>query len=136
MIEVLYLAVVFLPALGALIGGVITIAKGDNLAAVITSSLLVVAALLAWGSLASVWSNGGTTIQVLDWIRSGGLYLDWSLRVDMLTAVMFVVITSVSAIVHIYSIGYMSHDPHRARFFSYLSLFTFMMLMLVSADNF
>jgi NADH-quinone oxidoreductase subunit L len=69
------------------------------------------------------------------WIHSGGLAADWTLRVDTLTAVMFVVVTTVSSLVHIYSIGYMSHDPHQARFFSFLSLFTFAMLMLVSADN-
>ena len=69
------------------------------------------------------------------WIHSGGLAADWALRVDTLTAVMLVVVTTVSSLVHIYSIGYMSHDPHQPRFFAYLSLFTFAMLMLVTADN-
>jgi len=73
---------------------------------------------------------------VLEWIHSGALQVDWVLRVDTLTAVMLVVVTTVSSLVHIYSIGYMADDPHRSRFFAYLSLFTFAMLMLVTADNF
>jgi NADH-quinone oxidoreductase subunit L len=71
-------------------------------------------------------------VQVLRWISSGALGVDWAFRLDTLTAVMLVVVNSVSALVHLYSIGYMSHDPHRARFFAYLSLFTFAMLMLVT----
>jgi NADH-quinone oxidoreductase subunit L len=77
-----------------------------------------------------------TKVLVLEWIHSGPLALDWVLRVDTLTAVMLVVVTTVSSLVHVYSIGYMADDPHRARFFAYLSLFTFAMLMLVTADNF
>jgi NADH-quinone oxidoreductase subunit L len=69
------------------------------------------------------------------WISSGDFTVDWAFRLDTLTAVMLVVVNSVSALVHLYSIGYMSHDEHRARFFAYLSLFTFAMLMLVTADN-
>ena len=72
---------------------------------------------------------------MLAFIRSGELVADWSLRIDTLSAVMLVVVTTVSSLVHVYSIGYMSHDPHQPRFFSYLSLFTFAMLMLVTADN-
>ncbi len=69
------------------------------------------------------------------WIGSGDFQAHWALRFDTLTAVMLIVVTSVSACVHIYSVGYMSHDPSRARFMAYLSLFTFAMLMLVTADN-
>jgi len=69
------------------------------------------------------------------WFTSGELKVDWSIRVDTLTAVMLVVVNTVSAFVHLYSIGYMEEDPHRPRFFAYLSLFTFAMLMLVTADN-
>ena len=69
------------------------------------------------------------------WITSGDLKVDWALRIDTLTAVMLVVVTTVSALVHLYSIGYMDEDPYRPRFFAYLSLFTFAMLMLVTADN-
>src|SRR5690606_1370263 len=79
--------------------------------------------------------SGASTVPVLRFISSGALDVAWALRIDTLTAVMLVVVTSVSALVHIYSIGYMHHDPHRPRFFAYLSLFTFAMLMLVTADN-
>ena len=75
------------------------------------------------------------TVPVLRFIESGSLQADWALRIDTLTVVMLVVVNTVSALVHIYSIGYMHHDPHRPRFFAYLSLFTFAMLMLVTADN-
>ena len=75
-------------------------------------------------------------VQMLPWIHSGDLRVDWTIRVDALTAVMLVVVTGVSSLVHLYSIGYMADDPHRPRFFSYLSLFTFAMLMLVTANNF
>lgn len=74
--------------------------------------------------------------KIISWISSGNLQINWSIYIDTLTSVMLVVVTSVSALVHIYSIGYMSHDPDKPRFMSYLSLFTFMMLMLVTADNF
>jgi len=77
-----------------------------------------------------------TKVHLMTWISSGGFEVDWALRIDTLTAVMLVVVTVVSALVHIYSVGYMSHDPHNPRFFSYLSLFTFCMLMLVTSDNF
>ena len=72
---------------------------------------------------------------VLRWIQSGGIDVEWAFRIDTLTAVMFVVVNTVSCLVHLYSIGYMHHDPHRPRFFAYLSLFTFAMLMLVTSDN-
>ena len=76
------------------------------------------------------------TVSVLgEWFTSGAFKADWSLRIDSLTAVMLVVVTTVSSLVHLYSIGYMSDDPSRPRFFAYLSLFTFAMLMLVTADN-
>src|SRR5512135_3328488 len=74
-------------------------------------------------------------VQVLPWIHSGDLRIDWAIRVDALTGVMLVVVTGVSSLVHLYSIGYMADDPGRPRFFSYLSFFTFAMLMLVTADN-
>jgi hypothetical protein len=74
-------------------------------------------------------------VQVADWFTSGDLVVDWSFRIDTLTVVMLVVVNTVSALVHLYSIGYMHEDPHRPRFFAYLSLFTFAMLMLVTADN-
>ena len=75
------------------------------------------------------------TVNILTWLSSGDLEINWSIRVDTLTVVMLVVVNTISALVHIYSIGYMHGDPHRARFFAYLSLFTFAMLSLVTADN-
>ena len=75
------------------------------------------------------------TVPVFTWIHSGALAADWALRIDTLTVVMLVVVNTVSSLVHIYSIGYMAHDPHRPRFFAYLSFFTFAMLMLVTANN-
>ena len=74
-------------------------------------------------------------VQVANWLTSGKLHVDWALRVDTLTVVMLVVVTTVSFLVHVYSIGYMADDPSRPRFFAYLSMFTFAMLMLVTADN-
>ncbi|MFN0263502.1 NADH-quinone oxidoreductase subunit L [Tepidamorphus sp. 3E244] len=131
-------AIVFLPLLGALIAGLLARVVGHRGAEVITSSLLVIAAILSW--IVFVQTGFGEHTQhsamvLFPWIESGSLNVQWSLRLDTLTAVMLVVVTTVSSLVHIYSIGYMHHDPHRARFFSYLSLFTFAMLMLVTADN-
>ncbi len=106
--------------------------------AYLTSGLLIVSAVLSWiVFFASYLPAGGVVekIPVFSFIRSGELVADWSLRIDTLSAVMMVVVTTVSSLVHVYSIGYMSHDPHQPRFFSYLSLFTFAMLMLVTADN-
>ncbi len=112
-------------------------AEGSLPAEIITSGFLVVAALLSWIAFFSVGLGGGPAdrIQVLGWFASGTLSVDWAIRVDTLTVVMLVVVTTVSALVHIYSIGYMAHDPDRPRFFAYLSMFTFAMLALVTADN-
>jgi NADH-quinone oxidoreductase subunit L len=112
-------------------------APGANAAEWITTGLLGVCALLSWVVLWQTGFAGQTqTVQLLRWIHVGSFVVDWALRVDTLTAVMLVVVTNVSALVHLYSIGYMSHDEHRPRFMAYLSLFTFAMLMLVTADNF
>ena len=112
-------------------------AQGSRAAELITSGLLIVSAILSWVSFFDVALGEGEpfTVPVLTFIHSGALTADWALRIDALTAVMLVVVTTVSALVHVYSIGYMAHDPHRPRFFAYLSLFTFAMLMLVTADN-
>jgi len=92
--------------------------------------------LLSWLAFADVgFGHHDSRVTLFPWIISGELKVDWALRIDTLTAVMFVVVTTISAFVHLYSIGYMEEDPHRPRFFSYLSLFTFAMLMLVTADN-
>jgi NADH-quinone oxidoreductase subunit L len=102
----------------------------------LTSLLLVISAILSWVSLAHFLSDGAPfKVELFRWVNSGALAADWSLRIDTLTAVMLVVVNTVSSLVHIYSIGYMGHDPYQPRFFSYLSLFTFAMLMLVTSDN-
>ncbi|MBX3447021.1 MAG: NADH-quinone oxidoreductase subunit L [Parvibaculaceae bacterium] len=133
----MYSAIVFLPLVGFLIAGIFGRWIGVRASTLVTSGLLVVSAVLSVAALISVGLQGETErVQVLTWIDSGTFEADWRLRIDTLTAVMLVVVTSVSALVHIYSIGYMSHDPHQPRFFAYLSLFTFAMLMLVTADNF
>ena len=132
-----YHAIVFFPLIGAAIAGLFGRFIGDRQAEYVTTGLLILSAILSCISLINVGFIGSTQkVVVLDWISSGGLDIDWALRIDTLTAVMLVVVTGVSSLVHVYSIGYMSHDPNRARFFAYLSLFTFMMLMLVTADNF
>lgn len=128
--------IIFLPLLGALIAGLFGRLITDKLSAIVTTAFMIGAALLSGLGFVDVLFNGAQSVPILSWIRSGGFDASWTLRVDMLTAVMLVVVNGVSCLVHLYSIGYMSHDPHRARFFSYLSLFTFAMLMLVTADNF
>ncbi len=111
-------------------------AAGSRLAEIVTTGLLIVSAVLSWWAFVYVGFQGNSArIEVLNFITSGDLKVDWAIRVDSLTAVMLVVVTTVSALVHLYSIGYMADDPHRPRFFSYLSLFTFFMLALVTADN-
>jgi NADH-quinone oxidoreductase subunit L len=133
----MYQAIVFLPLAGFLIAGLFGRSIGAKASEYVTSGFLVVAGVLSWIAFFSVALGDAqlTVVPVLSFIHSGPLQADWALRIDTLTAVMLVVVTTVSALVHIYSIGYMHHDPHRPRFFAYLSLFTFAMLMLVTADN-
>ncbi|ESX05539.1 NADH:ubiquinone oxidoreductase subunit L [Mesorhizobium sp. LSJC268A00] len=133
----MYQAIVFLPLLGFLIVGLFGNALGAKASEYITSGFLVISAVLSWVAFFYVGFGEGEvfTVPVLRWIQSGGLDASWALRIDTLTVVMLVVVNTVSALVHIYSIGYMHHDPNRPRFFAYLSLFTFAMLMLVTADN-
>jgi len=111
-------------------------AAGSRLAELITTGLLFVSAALSWFVLVDVgFLHHDARIALFPWIVSGDLNVVWSLRVDTLTAVMLVVVNTISSLVHLYSIGYMDEDPYRPRFFGYLSLFTFAMLMLVTADN-
>ncbi len=133
----MYQAIVFLPLLGFLIVGLFGNSLGAKASEYITSGFLVISAVLSWVAFFSVGFGEGEvfTVPVLRWIQSGGLDANWALRIDTLTVVMLVVVNTVSALVHIYSIGYMHHDPNRPRFFAYLSLFTFAMLMLVTSDN-
>src|SRR5277367_3747100 len=112
-------------------------AAGSRAAELITTGLLLVAAGLSWVTLVDVgFMHHDARIALFPWINSGDLQVTWSLRVDTLTAIMLVVVNTISSLVHVYSIGYMREDPYRPRFFSYLSLFTFAMLMLVTANNF
>ena len=107
-------------------------------AELVTTTFLMIAAALSWIVFFQVGygeHHGAFKVDLLPFLHTSGLSVDWSIRVDTLTAVMLVVVNSVSALVHLYSIGYMSHDPDRPRFFAYLSLFTFAMLMLVTSDN-
>ena len=111
-------------------------AAGSRSAELVTTVFLFAAMLLSWLAFADVgFGHHDSRVTLFPWIISGELKVDWGLRIDTLTAVMLVVVTTISAFVHLYSIGYMEEDPHRPRFFSYLSLFTFAMLMLVTADN-
>jgi NADH-quinone oxidoreductase subunit L len=133
----MYAAIVFLPLLGSAIAGLLGRVIGAKASMIITTALLFVSAALAVVAFNDVALGGHKyIIQILPWIHSGDFAVDWTVRVDTITAVMLVVVTGVSSLVHLYSIGYMAEDPHQPRFFSYLSLFTFAMLMLVTANNF
>ncbi|TIX49996.1 NADH-quinone oxidoreductase subunit L [Alteraurantiacibacter aquimixticola] len=129
--------IVFAPLLAAIVAGLGNRAIGNVPAKAITTGALFLSCLLSWPIFIGflMGSETASVVPVLDWVRSGAMEFDWALRVDTLTAVMLVVITTVSALVHLYSWGYMAEDPDQPRFFAYLSLFTFAMLMLVTADN-
>ena len=133
----MYQAIVFLPLIGAIFAGFFGWLVPARASEVITTSLVLITALLSWFAFYQVGIEGHEArIELLRFIDSGALQTSWALRIDTLTAVMLVVVTTVSGLVHLYSIGYMEEDPHRPRFFAYLSLFTFAMLALVTADNF
>jgi len=111
-------------------------AEGSRAAEIVTTALLFIAMVLAWIAFWRVgFAHESERITLFTWIVAGDFKVDWALRIDALTAVMLVVVTTVSAFVHLYSIGYMAEDPYRPRFFSYLSFFTFAMLALVTSDN-
>mgnify|MGYP000910914283 CR=1 FL=1 len=131
-------AIVFLPLLGAILAGFFhRELGGDRGAQVITAGLMIIAALLSVVVFFEVALGGAVrTTEIFTWIDSGSFELSWALRVDTLTSIMFCVVTIVSAVVHVYSVGYMAEDKSIPRFMAYLSLFSFFMLMLVSSDNF
>src|ERR1700684_3620825 len=133
-----YDLIVFLPLLGFLIAGLLGPQIGARNSELVTTGLLGFCALLSWIAFFMVGFGGqehAEIVPVANWFTSGKLAVDWALRIDTLTVVMLVVVNTVSFLVHLYSIGYMADDPHKQRFFAYLSLFTFAMLMLVTADN-
>ena len=128
---------VFLPLVASFIVGIFGRILGDKISQFITCSFVLISSALSIYIFSDVAINSNIyNLKIFNWITSGGLVLNWSINIDTLTSVMLVVVTSVSALVHVYSVGYMSHDPDKPRFMSYLSLFTFMMLMLVTSDNF
>lgn len=130
-------AIVFLPLIGFLIAGLGGNTIGAKASEYVTSGFMIIACALSWIVFFQVALGHEELIKVslMRWIQSGSFDTEWAFRVDTLTAVMFVVVNTVSMLVHVYSIGYMHHDPHRPRFFAYLSLFTFAMLMLITSDN-
>ena len=131
------IAIIALPLIASIISGFFGKFIGDRNSEIVTSFLVTISAILSAVVLYEVIINQyQDNIIIAKWISSGSLDVNWSMKIDPLSAVMLVVVTSVSSLVHIYSIGYMSHDPHKPRFMAYLSLFTFAMLMLVTSDNF
>ena len=129
--------ILFLPLLASIISGFFGKYIGDRNSEIVTSALVSISAILSIFVLYQVIVNQyEDNIVIATWINSGSLDVNWSMLIDPLSAIMLVVVTLVSSLVHIYSIGYMSHDPHKPRFMAYLSLFTFAMLMLVTSDNF
>ena len=129
--------IIFLPLIGSIISGFFGKFLGSRNSEILTSLLVSISSILSFLIFYKVFNESYTNnLDVLTWINSGTFNVNWSIKIDALSSVMLVVVTLVSSIVHIYSIGYMSHDPHKQRFMSYLSLFTFSMLMLVTSDNF
>ncbi|MFT4013469.1 MAG: NADH-quinone oxidoreductase subunit L [Paracoccus sp. (in: a-proteobacteria)] len=133
--------VLFAPLIGSLLAGYGWRLTGEKAAQLITTGLLVLSCLLSW-VLFLTFDGVTRHIPILDWVVVGDFHSEWAIRIDRLTVIMLVVVNSVSALVHTYSMGYMAHDDHfghhahyKARFFAYLSFFTFAMLMLVTADN-
>ena len=131
------LIIVFAPLLAAIVAGLGNRMLGNFTSKLITTGGLFLACALSWPIFIGFLTGAetATVVPVLKWVESGAMSFDWALRVDTLTAIMLVVVTTVSALVHLYSWGYMDEDPDQPRFFAYLSLFTFAMLMLVTANN-
>jgi len=138
----LYQTIVFAPLIGAIIAGLAGTRflggkLGEKPSMLVTTALLFLSAILSWYALIQVgFKHEGTEINLFRWMDVGGVKANWAFKIDTLTAVMLVVVNTVSSLVHLYSWGYMSDDKYKPRFFSYLSLFTFAMLMLVTSNNF
>ncbi|MDJ0894472.1 MAG: NADH-quinone oxidoreductase subunit L [Alphaproteobacteria bacterium] len=130
------IAAVFLPLIGSIVAGFFGRQIGDRGAQIATCVPMLLAMVISWWLVYDVAiAHNARDVELFTWIASGELELSWALRLDTLTAVMIFVVNTVSAMVHVYSVGYMEHDPHKPRFMAYLSMFTFMMLMLVTANN-
>ena len=129
--------IVLLPLLGSIISGFFGKRLGTKSCQILTSSFVSISAILSFIIFYQVFIQDYSSNKLIfNWISSGNLDVNWSINIDPLTSVMLVVVSLISSIIHFYSIGYMNHDPHKARFMAYLSLFTFSMLSLVTADNF
>ena len=133
----MYLAIIVLPLLGSIVSGFFGRKVGVSGSQIITCACVIITTLLAIVAFYEVGLNNvPVSLQLFKWIDSESLNVSWGFHFDSLTVSMLIPVLIVSSLVHIYSIGYMSHDPHNQRFFSYLSLFTFMMIILVTANNF
>ena len=129
--------IVFLPLFGSLVVGFFGKKLNLMLSHIFSCTMIIIPFFLSLYFLNLTLSeNYNLVVPLFEWLKSGDLVTEWSLRLDLLTSVMLVVVTSVSSLVHLYSIGYMSHDAHQTRFFAYLSFFTFAMLILVTSNNF
>ena len=129
--------IVLLPLLGSIISGFFGKQFGAKLCQVLTSSFVLISTILSFFIFYAVLiENYSSNKLIFNWISSGDFSVNWSINIDPLTSVMLVIVSLISSIIHFYSIGYMSSDPHKTRFMAYLSLFTFSMLTLVTADNF
>jgi len=133
----MYLAIIILPLLGSIVSGLLGRKLGVSGSQLIACTCIIITTLLAITVFIETGINSiPVSIELFRWIDSESLNVSWSFNFDSLTVSMLIPVLIVSSLVHIYSIGYMSHDPHNQRFFSYLSLFTFMMIILVTANNF
>src|ERR687891_232988 len=133
----IHVATVFAPAIGALIVAILLRVLTGRQAHLITCGFMALCAICGTISFLTIIYGGAEKVVLLNWISVGSFESEWTLRVDVLTGVMFFVVSFVSFLIHVYSLGYMegAHDPHIPRFMCYLSLFTFFMLMLVSSDS-
>ena len=130
-------AIIFLPLLGSIISGFFGKKLGVKTSQILTSSLVSISAIFSFLIFYKVLIQDYSSNKIIfDWISSGDFYVNWSIKIDPLSSVMLIVVTLISSIIHFYSIGYMSNDPNKSRFMSYLSLFTFSMLALITSDNF
>jgi len=133
----MYLSIVILPLLGSIISGFMGRKIGVTGSHIITCTCLFLASLLATVAFYEVGICGSpVSINLLNWVDSEFMYISWEFLFDQLTVSMFIPVLYISFLIHIFSTDYMSEDPHNQRFFSYLSLFTFFMLLLVSGSNY